>query len=351
MMAKYKIKKSNKPLVLALLALLGGGPAPARAEAPALPDPGQLLDSVLNPPQVSYEGRMMVTHWFGRQTRAEEVRIYHKPPDKTRREFLNPDGSVSRITVSDGNREEVHLLKQRKIVQGDAVKIYDKLMSPETERKLLFKNYRLSVLKRDQVAGRSAWVLEMAPLAPGKPFQRLWIDEETRVVLENKRFIPRKPFAALSRFNRFEPRQGLDDGLFKLELASGAAVAGKGLEPDFMSLDELKTATGNSANFPDALPGGFVFESADFLVVGKSTVRQARYTDGLAVVSLFATDRPVRLPKKGILAAAPAAAKGARTLRLSSSGEVLSWKRGRQHYTLIGDLSRDSLESMASGLK
>ena len=326
--------------------------APPAAWAAPAPSPEELLSSTFEAPLVAYEGRMMVTHWFGKQARAEEVEVYYSPPDRTRREYLTPDGAVSRVVVSDGEKEEVLLVRQNKILKGDAVKKFDKLMSAEREKELLLKNYRLSVIKEDKVAGRAAWVLELRPLTPGKPFQRLWVDEETRVILENKRFLPKKSFAALSRFSRFEPKKELDETLFTLDLASSAVVAQEDLEPDFLSLEELGQATGKAVPFPPELPGGFAFESADFFMVNKRLVRQARYTDGLAVVSLFATDRPVRLPKTGTFAvAAPTSGKGAKSLRFSSSGEVLSWKRGSLHYTLMGDLSRELMANIASRVK
>jgi outer membrane lipoprotein-sorting protein len=339
----------NKSPFLILLACLCAAGSPVLAAAPAAPDPTSLLDAALQPPGVSYEGRIMVTHWYGKQTRAEEMNIYYSPPDRYRREFLAPDGGVARVMISDGEREEVHLLKQKKVLGGDAVRSSEKQMPEAKERELLLKNYRASVLRSDKVAGRPAWVLELKPVAQGKPWQRLWLDQETSVVLENKRFLPKRSFVELSRFDRFEPRPKLDDALFQLQLGT-AAIPGQGLEPDFLSLDELKKATGKSADFPTELPGGFLFESADYFTVGKETILHARYTDGLAVLSLFETDKPVRLPKTG-LGRMAGPDKGAGALRLSSAGKVLMWKGGRRHYTLMGDVSRDLLEAISARLK
>jgi hypothetical protein len=167
-------------------------------------------------------------------------------------------------------------------------------------------------------------------------------------VLENKRFIPNKRSAAMIRYTRFEPVESLDDSLFTIETATASPPAAKNLEPDFMTLDQLNQATGKEAKLPEELPGGFHFESADYFTVGKHTVRQARYTDGLCVLSLFLTDNPVRLPKgeRLSIAALPHA-----SLRLSSAGKVLHWRRGRQHFTLLGDVTRDLLEQIAASLK
>ncbi|OGR86156.1 MAG: hypothetical protein A3J74_10645 [Elusimicrobia bacterium RIFCSPHIGHO2_02_FULL_57_9] len=290
---------------------------------------------------------MMVTHWRGKRARAEEVEIYHAPNNRKRREFIAPDGRILRMIISDGESEQVHWLKSGKTLRGDAVKSYEKLMSPEKERELLLKNYSLAVSGPDKVAGRFAWVLEFKPLVSGKPHQQLWIDRQTGVILANKRLLPKKSFAVLSRFSRFEPRKTLDDSLFRLDAASAGAVSGHGLEPDFMSLEELNEATGKTMRFPADLPGGFVFESADFFDIGKQVIRHLRYTDGLAVISLFQTQRPVKPPKQPDLQTGD----GAGSLRLSGASRVLAWKRKKQYFTLMGDVSGEILGNISSSLK
>src|SRR5205823_2561510 len=105
--------------------------------------------------------------------------------------------------------------------------------------------------------------------------------------------------AALSRFTRFEPQKALSRDLFQLTSDSGPNVDIHGLDPDFLSMEQLDHAMGKRSDFPAELMGGFVFESADFFDVGKEVVRHVRYTDGLTVVSLFQTDRPVRLNGTG----------------------------------------------------
>jgi negative regulator of sigma E activity len=319
--------------------------APGRAASPP-PDPGTLLDWSLEQPTAAYRGRMMFTQWFGKQARAEDIEVYHEG-DKSRREFLAPDGTPTRVIISDGERQQVHLVKKGKLLRGDAVGTYEKVMPPERERELLLKNYTLTIEEPQAVAGRKCWVLEIKPLVAGKPEQKLWIDQETHAVLENKRLLPGRAFAAMIRFTRFDPKADLDDSLFALDETTGSP-AGKGLEPDFMTLEQLNTATGKNATLPSELPGGFQFESADFFTVGKATVRHARYTDGLSVLSIFLTDKPVRLPKGKPL---PALGLPRASLRLSSAGKVMHWQRGHLHYTLLGDASKDLLEKIASALK
>jgi len=323
-------------------ALLAALPA---AAAPAAPDPMSLLDAALSAPEVSYQGHLMVTEWFGKQSRAEEVEVYYSPTNRYRWEFLAPDGSAARVAVSDGANEQILLVRQGKTITGEAVRSATKLMFPERERGLLLKNYRLSVTGPDLVAGRQAWVLALEPAVAGKPRQLLWFDLKTQVILAIKRYLPKTQFAALSRFSRFDVKLSLPDELFTL--SSGSAAASGDATPDFLSIDELEKATDRETELPDELPGGFAFESADFFYVGKDTVRHLRFTDGLAVLSVFLTDRPVRLPSAGNMRlSSPLSPPG--SLRFSSSGKVFSYEHGGQHYTLISDVSRDLLERIAA---
>lgn len=344
-----RIKTRTSLAALALTAFAAAATMPARsAPAPQMPPEAEmLLDWALTPPSVTYRGRMMFSQWFGTHTRAEDIQVYQSG-ERSRREFLAPDGTPARALVSDGERQEVHLVKKGRVLHGDAVKTYEKVMPAEQERVLLLKNYTLSASGPESVAGRPCWALKITPLAPGKPAQKLCLDQETRVALENKRFIPGKSFATMVRYTRFEPQKELPEELFALDQSTAAASSGKGLEPDFLTLDQLNKETGKDSNLPAELPGGFQFESADFFVIGKSTVRHARYTDGLSVLSLFLTEKPVRLPKGEAL---PSLGLPRASLRLSSAGKVLHWQRGRQHYTMLGDCSRGLLQTIAAALK
>lgn len=320
------------------------------ARAALAPTPEALLDAVLTPAAIPYQGRVMVTQWYGKQNRAKEMRVFVHPPDHVRREFLAPDGSVTMISVSDGDIENVRLVRSGKTVRGDAARSYDKVLSPEKERELLMANYELSVSTGEKVAGRPTLKLTLKPRIARKSWQAFWLDQETRIVLRSKRYLPRRPFASQSQFTSFEPGKPTDASLFELESSTRAVIASRTLEPDFMTLEQLHQVTGTKEEIPARLTGGFVFESADSFHVGKRRVTHARYTDGLTVVSLFLTDRPVKLPKSGgVVAKGSAPLPG--TLRASRAGNVLHWRIGPRHYTLMSDVSRELLGDIAKALR
>lgn len=320
-------------------ALLFAAFAAVAARAAAAPEPVALLDATLAPPTVPYSGHVTVTQWFGRQTRSEEMRVYVRPPDDVRREFLAPDGRITKVSVSDGDEETVYLVRAGKTIRGDAVHSYEKVLPADVERQALLSNYELSVATADAVAGRPTWKLTMKPRLAGKAWQVLWVDQDTKVVLRSRRFIPKRASASRAQFDVFEPRKPQPDSLFAVSAATTGVIEARSLAPDFMTLEQVNQVTGSDSRLPASLPGGFVFESADVLPVHGRRVVHARYTDGLIVLSLFQTDRKVKIPKGGVIRAAGVHLPGA--LRASSAGKLIQWGSGRHWHTLMGDVPRE----------
>jgi negative regulator of sigma E activity len=310
----------------------------ARPAAAAPPSAEDLLDMILAAPDTPFQGRVMIARWNGPRSRAEEAAVYFRPPNSYRWEFLGPDGRPQRVVVSDGRRQEVSIAGRAQPLVGDAAKSRSKVMSADRERLLLSSNYAPTVLAADRVAGRPVWVLSLAPVLEGKPEQRFWVDQETEVVLEVKRSLPGGAFAASSLFTRFDPDPSpeLNDALFKTTYGSGGAVASRVMAPAFMTLEELERRAGGSFRVPPELPEGFFFESADSFQVAGRAVFQVRYTDGLAVLSLFRTDRPTRAPPEDVLSSASGDVP---SIRLHAQTASLQWKKGGYFYTLVGDLS------------
>lgn len=329
---------------LAALLVAAGG-----ARAGETPEPAALLDAALAPPAVSYQGHVIVQQWFGKRQFAEEMRVYAEPPDKIRREFLSLDGAAKRVSISDGDVETIRLVRSGKTIRGNAVRSDDKVMPADLERATLLSNYELLSSTGEKVAGRSTWRLTLTPKMDGKAWVTLWIDQDTKIVLRNRRFLPRRRFANVAQFVAFEPRKRLDPALFEIDDSSPEATAARGLSPEFLTLEQMNAATGDQARLPPRLPGGFVFESADAFPVGKNTVRHARYTDGLTVISLFQTDRPVRLPTGGVLPAGDTRLPG--PLRASRAGKLIQWGAGARHYTLMGDVSKELVAEIIKSLR
>jgi hypothetical protein len=250
------------------------------------------------------------------------------------------------LVVSDGTDEYVRVVSKGKTLKGAAVRSQEKNISAEEERLLLIRNYKCSLSQPESVAKRKAWVLILSPVVPGKPEQRCWVDQSVGALLKVTRAFPDEQYEMSSSFIDFDPTwvpqkkdfQWVDDG---------GGVKEHELYPDFLTMEELNKLTGNKWSPAKELPAGFVFESADYYGARKSPVLHWRYTDGLAVVSLFRTDGPVG-SGKGSGGESLAQDRLPGSLRLTGTMHSYTWKKGTHHYTLVSDLSRPLLKKIAA---
>ncbi len=325
-------------LLLASSLLLAGSPMSA-ADKSTNPDPIVLLDTAYAGPAFAYQGRVMLTQWTGKQTSAEEVNVFFAPPGRYRLEFLSPDGSIDRVVLGDGHREQVQLMKQGKVVSSYATETSPRFIDKAEERRLLLANYKVTLVGPENVMGRSTWVIDLTPNAEGKPTQRMWIDRDSKAVLEVKRTLPTG--GASTQFTRFEAKT-LPDSLFGQDSTIVSQEIGKPVE----NPEEARQMSGKSGDQGN-LTGGFSLVGADLFDVKGETVRHLRYTDGLIPVSLFVTRVAVEAPK--------APDTGARSLTspiyfgLSTPVNVSQWKEGKEHYTLIGEVDPALLQRITAG--
>ena len=313
-----------------------------RGEAASRPDPIQILDAAYSGPASPYQGRVILTQWVGKQTRAEEVNVYFAPPNRYRLEFLAPDGSIDRIVVGDGQQEQIQLIKQGKIFGGYTSHASTKFIDKDEERRLLLANYRISLVGNENVMGRSAWVLDFAPSVAGKPTQRMWVDRETNAVLEVRRSLPTG--GATSRFTRFEPKVLLSDGLFGQDSSIRPSDVVRAAE----NPEDVRKMMGVSEDH-GALEGGFALLGADLFDVEGEKVRHLRYTDGLIPVSLFVTRAPVEAPKAAKSASQPASSS--LYFGLSTPVNVSQWKEGKDHFTIVGEVDPALLKKMSAATR
>jgi outer membrane lipoprotein-sorting protein len=305
---------------------------PMLVSAGEVPSPEEVLQKALAPATVSYRARFLTTTWRGGQGRAEETLVYFRPPAMTRREFLGPDGAVVRVVVSDGDRETISVPGRSSGMHGAAVKSIPKQLDANRERLLLMKNYRVTAAPDERLAGRRAWGITLTPVDEGKPRQFYAVDAETGVLLRVRRFLPGTDGAEQTVVEDLLVAPPMDDGLFQSHVPS----EDHGLEPAFSTPEEVSRASTMGFRPPASLPGGFVLESADFFDVGKNRVLAVRYTDGLAILSLYRSGRSAVFEAPG-----------------DHAGPLRSrhWKEGDSYYTLIGDLSDEALNAASLSLR
>ncbi len=339
--------RKTKVLAFSLAAALSW-PLPIKVDAGTKnigSDPSALMEIALENPSTSYQGQMMVSYWTESGSKAEEVKIYFTPPNNYRFEFLAPNGTVERVVMSKGPREQVQVISNNQVIESFTTEPRQTRITPEEEKNLLRTNYKPALRPSETVLGRPTWSIELIPLVAGKPHQLMRIDQATHVILEIKRFLPEGKTGSLTQFTKFEPVPKLASSLFLSEQGLVPSSVNKdGLE--IANKDDLTTANGAAA--PEKLNGGFSLAGGDQFEVSGKIVKQLRYTDGLLPVSIFQTPLPVKAP-----AQPHQMIEWSRPIQMgtSSAGNIFQWQRDKQYYTLIGDAQQELLQQIAGTLR
>jgi len=218
---------------------------------------------------------------------------------------------------------------------------------------MLKHNYGVRRIGREDVAGRSAEILEFHPEDEALPVQAFWIDRETGLILQRHAYLKDGSWDYRSHFIRLDLPAELSPDRFKPSLPEEISLVKKPLEPTFFSPEEIAARFGAALDVPESLPQGFHFESGGVRTLNGAAVAHLRYTDGINVVSVFQSTGTT--PFK-----APAQAE-----RLKIGGQpgwlcaleeqkILGWRDARRagpsagrQVVLIGSISREALVRMA----
>jgi len=218
-----------------------------------------------------------------RGSRFDNVRIVHVVDQGRELERLfNLNGSVRELYREDG---EAHCYHPRSDLLADGVAGHDVHIGPFTpvfsDRVLSTQNlYNLAMQGKDRIAGRPAVVLTVSPRFNDRFGYRVWLDEETGLLLQSH-LIERGRIKEIFQFTHIEV------GEFISKSSLQTAMVGDTIShPLALDVDEKKEKPVWEVNW---LPDGF----RPVRVQGN----RLHFTDGLAAFSVFIeTSGPTPMP-------------------------------------------------------
>lgn len=317
---------------------------------PNWPQPNELLRAAFQEPQTAYQGVLTVNYRLDAERKTEKVRVYAEPSRHYRWERLNGRGKIERVAVSNGQTVKVYIPKSKKFYEGSAAKALEKFMSQDRLYDLVLQNYRASVVGQERLDGKTAWVLELAPKVKEKPSLRLWLQESSGLVLRAKLFDRDGTLISHLDWEILDLTDDMPGDLFELEPPRGLSSKNERLDPKLMSKEEMARLLESPIALMESLSGGFVFESASLSEFKGKSAYHLRYTDGVAGVSVLLSEAEVALAKDDPAGFADSLLRPGFYL-LSASGSAVQWKKGRWHYTMIGQVSHGFLANLASSMK
>lgn len=337
--AERRTPKAAGLLALCALLLAFPGVAAAREDAP---DGLQLLRwSAEQSPHQPIAGRQVNTSWTGTAVERTETVEYGDGHGRERSEILLPRTRVGRIEIENGHGRWLYDSRTRVLVHSLAPDEDD--VAPDFA--LLAGNYRLEVAPEPvAVAGRPAWVVTASAALPGKPWRRLWIDQEKGIELKvekrdaDGRRQSRTGFTAIG-FPASLPRALFNPPVgvrVRQERSEGVELPAR--------LDDVRSALGVSP--ASELASGYHLREVAAISDQKDTIYHLRYDDGLSVLSLFLSRSTASLPGIG-KAGKVALANGTARLHEGAHFRVLSWSAGPVHCALVGDASAPLMKQLA----
>jgi negative regulator of sigma E activity len=337
----------------ALLATLATSAAafaaqPSPSPAPARPNSSTLVREALDAPRhVSYVGQLQTIRWGTRMANATIQRVEHLAPASTRRTFLAPEALYGEYDITLGTTTtKIDPKQQRAMVSENPSS--DNVITMNSSIQLLAANYRAVLGPVEIVAARPTTTISLVNRFTGERIMRLWIDNETKVVLAKEAYHQDGSLAWRSRFDEIRFTSEIPSGIFAATIPPGfQKVEGR----HFTDITDDLQRTIDEAGFkpinPHYLPDGFRMigaENSDFRGLHNLHLL---YSDGIRSLSLFENNAGAE-PDFGGMKPSITHFEGHDAEYVKDGPTtLLTWREKGLAFALIGDLDLKNLTEIA----
>ena len=314
--------------------------------------------SLLADERYSYTGRRFITTWREDGVVLASAMLFrHMTPDLDSTTYTAPSTARGRVILEDRHSRQLWtFIPQRNVivhsVQPQSAPA--KSAQPATLAALL-KNYALTLNPAAvSIAGRKTYAVTVRSKRPNKPFNRLWIDPYTGIVLRREIYHSDATLSSVTYFSDIKLTSALSTAQFSpwqwsarrprlVEAHSAGDLAETGTD-----LSHLPPGYAGKALAPKALDGYFL-QSSTVLHGRTQTALHLLYTDGLNQISVYESlnAAPVDEKDEKPQTVKINALQSARVQR-AYSYTVLTWGANGIQYTVMADLNLATLTHFAS---
>jgi outer membrane lipoprotein-sorting protein len=285
----------NWPLLLTIMLLLF---LPMRVGA-EVPGAEELFQKLLESFQtVDFEGKLTLMSPVPDGSAMREALVIRKAPDKQRIEFIWPEEIRGMGMTSNGKeRWRIQSEKDRRrrpLLPRPPNRIMDEF--PLKNIRLLLQNYDVRTLHGGRVADRGTYLLEIDPKAAGRPSRKVWIDAEMGIILKMEHYDSQERLGQVFAYSEINFKPEIGEAVFRSPGRSGAGRKSPGervgkelwnYDGEKLDLDEIRKEAQLDVIIPDQAPAGFILQSIHAVKLGERKNVHLRYTDGLAILSVF----------------------------------------------------------------
>lgn len=321
--------------------------APTPRPAPAA-DSNALVRAALEAPRhVSYVGQLQTIRWGTRVANATIQRVEHLAPSSTRRTFLAPEALYGEYDITRGTTTTKIDPKQHRAMISENPSS-DNAITMNSNIALLAANYRAVIGPVEIVAGRPATTISLVNRYTGERMMRLWIDNQTKIVLAKEAYHQDGSLAWRSRFDEIRFTGEIPSDVFSTTIPSGfQEVEGRRFADMSDDLQRTLDDAGFKAVNPRYLPDGFHIigaENSDFNGLRNLHIL---YSDGIRSLSLFENNANAEPDFGGVKPSVIRFEGHDAEYVKDGPTTLLTWRENGLAFALIGDLDLKKLTAIA----
>jgi negative regulator of sigma E activity len=309
-----------------------------------------LRESLDAPKSVSYVGEMQTIRFSTSRAIATIVRVEHRAPSLTRRWYLAPDSLYGDYVITRGIATYQFDTKHERVTVSRNPMLDDTVAATGNLDRVV-QNYRSVFDGHEDIASRPTVSLSLINKYTGERAVRVWIDEQTHLVLKKEEYHGNGAVASQMRFEELRYTTAIPDDIFATDAPAGyEQVAGTEIAMPSSDIERVERDAGFTPASPKDLPQGFALATGDVTVVNGVRTLHLLYSDGLRTISLF---------ENATGAAADFGTLRARTMRFSGHEAeyvedgpttLLTWRERGLYFALVSDLMRPELAEIAKSV-
>jgi len=271
-----------------------------------------------------------------------EQTVYRAGFKGMRIEYLEPPALKGEVIADDGH-VYAHLIPREKVLRVGPSRL-KMLQTRMNEAHTGFKQGALdvSLLGKDRIASRDAYVIQVKPNHPGKhPIRKFWVDSAKWVKLRTEDVGPDGTVLSMSYYTKISFVDRIDPDKFHIEPPRGIRVV---KQPEWKTapISEIKKIAGFEVLEPTYLPKGFKAVGASLIPFRRNRMVVIRYSDGVSSLSLFQAPGRVLDPKfLARLHEGP----------VKPGQGMYSWKTDGVNLTIVSQISMDEIRKVAASVK
>ncbi len=331
-------------------ALAAPTPAPAVA-TPTEAESDALVRTAFDAPKrVSYVGQLQTIRWGTRIASATIQRVEHLAPERTRRTFLAPEALYGEYDVTIGETTTKFDPKEKRVLVEENATA-DNAAAINSNLSLMEANYRAIVGPVEVVAARPSTTVSLVNKFTGERMMRLWIDNETKIVLAKEAYHADGSLAWRTRFDDIRFTGEIPANIFAVGVPSGfQSVEGRHYADSSLEAQRAMDDAGFKPVIPHYLPNGFNSIGADISTIKGVRNLHVIYSDGIRGLSLFENNTDAAANFNGLKPLGTRFEGHDATYVRDGPTTLLAWREHGLAFALVGDLDIHELTQIATSV-